>query len=347
MYELEQENFFYLLLAIPVIFLCYLLVFFWKKNKQKKFADAGLMNMLSPSRSFRKYWLKASMVLLSIVFLTIALVNLKVGNKIEKIKREGVDLVFLLDVSKSMLAEDISPNRLEKAKRLVSKIIENLTGDRIGIIVYAGSPYPLLPITTDYSASKLYLDNIDTDIVSSHGTAIGDALLMTENFFDDENQKNRVVFILSDGEDHEENVIEAAKKLKDNGIKIYAIGLGTKKGSPIPIKKNGRIIGYKKNIEGQIIVTKMNEKTLIGLARAGEGKFINGSGTKKVTKFAIDELEKIEKSEFETIRITDFKSQFQWFLAVAIFLLLLDVFVLNKKTRWLHKLNIFNERRND
>ena len=345
MYELEQEHFFYLLLALPVVFLCYLLVFFWKKRKQKQFADASLMKSLSPYQSFRKYWLKASMVLLSIVFLAIALVNPKIGNKIETIKREGVDLVFLLDVSKSMLAEDITPNRLEKAKQLISKIIENLTGDRIGIIVYAGKPYPLLPITTDYSASKLFLDNTDTEIVSSLGTAIGEALLMTENFFDDEKQKNRVILILSDGEDHEKGVVEAAKQLKQKEIKIYAIGLGTEKGAPIPIRRNGRIVDYKKDRNEEMVITKMNEKTLKELAVASGGRYINGSDTKKVTQFVQDELSKTEKSEFETATFTDFKSQFQWFLGIAIFLLLLDVFLLNKKTLWLYRINIFNEKR--
>ena len=345
MYELEQESFFYFFLALPVVFLCYLLVFFWKKRKQKQFADANFMKSLSPDQSFRKYWLKAFVVLLSIAFLVIALVNPKVGNKIETIKREGVDLVFLLDVSKSMLAEDITPNRLEKAKQLISKIIESLTGDRIGIIVYAGKPYSLLPITTDYSASKLFLNNTDTDIVSSLGTAIGDALLMTENFFDDENKKNRVILILSDGEDHEEHVIDAAKQLKKKGIKVYAIGLGTEKGAPIPIKKRRRIVDYKKDKNGDMVITKMNAKILKELADVGGGAYINGSDTKKVTQFVQNELAKIEKSEFEATTFTDFKSQFQWFLGIAIFLLLLDVFLLNKKTVWLYRMNIFNEKR--
>ena len=196
MYQLEKPIFFYLLFAIICLTVAFFLVFIWKKHTQRKFASQVALKKLSPDRSFFKSWLKLIILSLAIFSLTLALVNPKIGTKIETIKREGVDVVFALDVSKSMLAEDIAPNRIDKSKQLITQIINSLGGDRVGIIGYAGSAFPQVPITTDFSTTKLFLNSMNTDMVSSQGTAITEAIKMAETYYNDEDQVNKVLFII-------------------------------------------------------------------------------------------------------------------------------------------------------
>ena len=196
------------------------------------------------------------------LFCDLALVNPKIGTKLETIKREGVDIVFAIDVSKSMLAEDVAPNRLEKSKQLVTQIINNLASDRIGIIAYAGKAFPQLPITTDYGTAKMFLQSMNTDMLSSQGTAIDEAIQLSRNYFDDEEQTNRVLVIISDGEDHNDLSVEVAEAAAEEGIKIYTIGVGSEKGGPIPLKRNGVVMSYKKNKNNETVITKLNSETL-------------------------------------------------------------------------------------
>jgi len=277
---------------------------------------------------------------LALTFLIISLTNPKMGTKLETVKREGVDIVFALDVSKSMVAEDIAPNRLEKAKQIITKIVENLGSDRVGIIIYAGNSYPLLPITTDYAAAKMFLQNANTDMVSSQGTAINDAIERALTYYDDNEQTNRFLVIVSDGEDHEENTLELAKQAAEKGIKIYTIGIGTAKGGPIPLKENGRVMGYKKDSKGMVVVTQMNEQILRDIANAGNGKYINGNKTQETIASIKEVLEKAEKNEFETKQFSDYEDQFQWFIGIGLLLLIVDVTLLEKKTKWIQKLNL-------
>ncbi|HBS11826.1 MAG TPA: BatB protein, partial [Flavobacteriaceae bacterium] len=200
MYQLEEKTYFYYFAVIAILFLAYFLYSLWKKRKQKLFSDNGLLEKLSPEASTFKSFFKTMMVALALSFLIIALVNPKMGTKLKTIKKEGVDVVFALDVSKSMLAEDIAPNRLEKAKQIISKVIGKLGGDRVGIIIYAGNAYPLLPITTDHAAAKMFLQSASPDMVSSQGTAINEALKLAKSYYDDDDQTNRYLFIISDGE---------------------------------------------------------------------------------------------------------------------------------------------------
>jgi len=281
---------------------------------------------------------------LALAFLIISLTNPKMGTKLETVKREGVDIVFALDVSKSMVAEDIAPNRLEKAKQIITKIVENLGSDRVGIIIYAGNSYPLLPITTDYAAAKMFLQNANTDMVSSQGTAINDAIERALTYYDDNEQTNRFLVIVSDGEDHEENTLELAKQAAEKGIKIYTVGIGTAKGGPIPLKDNGRVMGYKKDSKGMVVVTQMNEQILRDIANAGNGKYINGNKTQETIASIKEVLEKAEKNEFETKQFSDYEDQFQWFIGIGLLLLIVDVTLLEKKTKWIQKLNLFNEK---
>ena len=343
MYQLEEPIYFSVLLGIPVLALLFLLVLVWRRRTQDKFADSRLLKKLSPNRSIFKPILKFIVLSLALALLSFALVNPKIGTKLETVKREGVDVVFALDVSKSMLAEDIAPNRMEKSKQLVTQIINSLAGDRIGIIGYAGSAFPQVPITTDFSSAKLFLSSMNTDMVSSQGTAITEAISLAQTYYNDEEQTNRVLFIVSDGEDHEGNVASIVEDAKQLGIRIFTIGVGTEKGAQIPIKRNGVLQYYKRDQNNEPVITRLGIETLEEIASSANGEYIDGSNTKEVVEAVTAILNGMDKTEFEAKQFTDFKDQFQWFLAGALLLLALDVLLLERKTGWLKKLNLFNE----
>lgn len=343
MYQLEEKIWFWILLIIPVIILLYVVLQFWKKRAQKRFADKQLLKRLSPNQSVFKTALKVFILCLAFACLSIAMVNPKIGTKLETVKREGVDIVFALDVSKSMLAEDIAPNRLEKSKQLVTQIINNLASDRVGIIAYAGKAFPQLPITTDYASAKMFLQGMNTDMLSSQGTAIDEAIELAKTYYDDDEQTNRVLIIISDGEDHSEASQNVAEEASEEGIQIFTIGVGQVKGGPIPIKRNGIVLNYKKDNSGETVITKLDENTLKQIAKEANGVYINGKNTNTVVETITDILNKMDKKEFEAKQFADFKDQFQWFLGFAIFFLFIDIFLLERKTAWLKRLNLFNE----
>lgn len=343
MYQLEEKIWFWVLGVIPVIILFFLVLQIWKHRAQRKFADKVLLKRLSPNTSLFKSVLKVIVLCLAFACLAIALVNPKIGSKLETVKREGVDVVFAVDVSKSMLAEDIAPNRLDKAKQLVTQIINNLASDRVGIIAYAGKAFPQLPITTDYASAKMFLQGMNTDMLSSQGTAIDEAIKLATTYFDDEEQTNRVLIIISDGEDHSEQAAAIAEEANEQGIRIFTIGVGDVKGGPIPEKRNGVLLNYKKDSNGETVITKLDEETLKTIANEANGAYINGRNTNEVVERIRDILNNMDKKEFETKQFADFKDQYQWFLGFAIFFLLLDIFLLDRKTAWLKKLNLFNE----
>jgi Ca-activated chloride channel family protein len=298
---------------------------------------------LSPDLSFFKSSLKFIILCLAVGFLVIGLINPKIGTKLETIKREGVDIVFAIDVSKSMLAEDVAPNRLEKSKQLVTQIINNLASDRVGIIAYAGKAFPQLPITTDYASAKMFLQSMNTDMLSSQGTAINEAIQLSRNYFDDEEQTNRVLIIISDGEDHNDLSIEVAEAASEEGIKIYTIGVGSENGGPIPLKRNGVVRSYKKDQNNETVITKLNKETLRLIANEAKGSYIDGSQTAAVVEQVRAILSVMDKKEFEAKEFAEYKDQFQWFLGIGLFFLILDVLLLERKTAWLKRLNLFNE----
>jgi Ca-activated chloride channel homolog len=343
MYQLEEKIWFWALGVIPVIILFFLVLQIWKNSTQKKFANKQILKRLSPNQSLFKSILKVIVLCLAFACFAIALVNPKIGTKLETVKREGVDIVFAVDVSKSMLAEDIAPNRLEKSKQLVTQIINNLASDRVGIIAYAGRAFPQLPITTDYGAAKMFLQNMNTDMLSSQGTAINEAIKLAKTYFDNEEQTNRVLIIISDGEDHSEEAVNVAEEANDEGIRILTIGVGDEKGDPIPIKKNGILLNYKKDNKGETVITRLNEEVLKNIAEEANGVYINGSNTDVVVENIREILNGMEKTEFEAKQFSDFKDQFQWFLGFGIFFLIIDIFLLERKTAWLKKLDLFNE----
>ncbi len=342
MYQIEEPKYLMLLLIIPILWLAYFYMRIWQNKKQKKHIDAKLFSKIVKEKSRLKPFVRMLLLSLALASLIIGLANPKMGTKLETVKRRGVDIVFAVDVSKSMDAEDVKPSRLEKAKRLVSEIIDHLVSDRVGIIAYAGEAYPLLPITTDYAAAKIFLQNMNSNLVSSQGTAIDDAIDLATTYFD-EDDTNKILVIISDGEDHSQKAVEAAKRAAKEGVTIFSIGVGTKKGSLIPIKRNGVMYGYKKDKNGKTVVTRLHDDILKEIARATNGKYIEGNNTQQVVKYITDALKKMDKKEFETTKFSDYKDQFQWFLLAGLIFMVLYVLVLDRETQWLRKLNLFGE----
>jgi len=343
MYQLEETTYLYILILLPIILLVFLYNKYWQKITIKKYFDDATFNFLSPELSSNKSYIKTSLTLLIISILVFGLVNPKIGTELKTVKREGVDIVFAIDVSKSMLAEDIAPNRIFKAKRLVSEIFNKLGSDRVGIIAYASTAIPVLPITNDFSSAKMFLESLNTDMLSSQGTSIVEAIELSKGYFDDENQTNRVLCILSDGEDHEYDENQFISTLSDSGIIILSVGLGSTKGAPIPIKENNIVKSYKKDDKGEVVITKLNDELLKKIATQSSGKYIKGDNTSLVVDEIINELKEMDKKEFESKQFVSFKDQFQWFLGAGLLLFLVNSLIFDKKTKWIEKLNLFNE----
>lgn len=346
MYELDESKYLYLFILLPILVLIFLWIQVWKRKKQREFGDTELLNVLSPEKSRFKPSLKFGILLLGLAMLILGLVNPKIGTKVEKVKREGIDIVFAVDVSKSMLAEDVAPNRLEKSKQLVSQIINNLGSDRIGIIAYSGSAFPVLPITTDYNIAKMFLQSMNPGMISSQGSNLDEAIELTEKYFEGSGNTSKLLIMVTDGEDHSEAAESAAEQARKKGIKIITIGVGTTLGGPIPIKNNGVTESYHiDKSTGEKVITKLRPEALQSIAKAAKGGYINGNNTKEVLDFMRKSLNNIQKTEFEATEMANFQSQFQWFLGFGFFLLILDVFLLERKTKWVQRLDLFNEKK--
>ena len=345
MIQLDQKIYLYALVLLPIMVVGFLMLQIWKKKAQQRFSEPDLLKKLAPNKSNFKNILKLIIQVLGVGCVVLALVNPKAGTKLETVQREGVDIVFAVDVSKSMLAEDIAPNRMEKAKRLVSEIINELASDRIGIIAYAAQAYPQLPITTDYGAAKMFLQGMNTEMLSSQGTAISDAIELATTYYNDAAQTNRVLFIVSDGEDHSNgNATAAVSKALDANIKIFTVGVGTEKGGPIPIREKGVLERLKRDAEGEVVITKLQQTTLLDIAQEGNGQYIDGSNTAQAVAQIKEALNQMDKMAFEAKQFSDYKDQFQWFLGAALILFLLDLFIFEGKTAWIARLNLFNEK---
>ena len=348
MLRYEHSDWMLLLAIIPVLILIYVLTSRWRKKALDQFGQSDLivklMPMASPSKLRAKFFLYCG----SVLFLIIAITNPQIGSKMEEVTREGVDLMIAIDLSNSMLAEDLQPNRLSRAKQSISSLIDRLNGDRIGLIVFAGDAYVQLPITTDYSAAKLFLSTINTNLIPTQGTAIGKAIDLAINSFDIENnEQNKAIIIITDGENHEDNAIENAQKALELGIFVHTIGMGSEEGGPIPIKNRyGTISEYRKDNEGNTIITKLNESMLKDIAQSGGGSYIRANSTQSSLNTLFQEINKMEKKEIGTKVFTDYKDRFQWFLAISILLLVIDMLITNTKNKWSRKINLFekNER---
>jgi len=340
MIRFEHIELLYALLLIPVFIILYLVMNYWKRRAISRFGDTQLMNRLMPQRSNVRPLIKFLFVLFAFGFLVIAVANPQIGSKLEKAQRKGIDLIIALDVSNSMLAQDIKPNRLQAAKQAISNLIDKLQGDRIGIIVFAGHAYTQLPITSDYAAAKMFLSSISPDIIPIQGTAIGEAIALSMNSFS-EDDHNRAIVIISDGENHEGDALEQTQEAIDKGIRIYTIGMGLPEGGPIPNYTNGQLTGYKKDKDGNIITTRLNETMLQQIAATGEGYYVRANNSQAGLNKIFEEIDKLEESEFESQIFSDYEDRFQYFIAIALLLLITEFIIVERKSKWANRIKLF------
>jgi Ca-activated chloride channel family protein len=342
MFRFEHIDYLYALLLIPVFSTLFVMYMIWKKRAMKRFGDWDVISQLMPLYSGKKLILKFVVLMLAFGFLIIGLANPQVGSKLEKVQRKGADLMIALDVSNSMLSQDIRPDRLTRAVQGITKLVDRLEGDRIGIVVFAGKAYVQLPITTDYSAAKLFLSTISTQMVPSQGTAIGDAIELSAKSFNDD-KRSKAIIVITDGENHEGDVMEAAKAAAEKGIKIFTIGMGSPDGSPIPVYDNyGRQTGYKTDRQGQTVVSRLDETTLQQVASAGNGIYVRASSGQDGLTRILDEINALEKQEIETKMFSEYEGRFQYFLAISLLLLLLEFIIPETKSKWADKIKLFN-----
>ena len=341
----EHPEYLYWLIVIPVLIIIYILVRIRQDRLFKKFADTQMRGYLVPQRSGRRDVFKFIVFLLAIAFLIVGLANLQSGSKMEEVKREGIDLYIAVDVSNSMNAQDIVPSRLDRSKQAINKLISELQGDRLGVIIFADKAFVQLPVTTDYAAAKMFLASVNTSSVASQGTAIGEAInLAVKSFADDE--RSKAIIIISDGEDHEnQTAMEAATEAAKKGIKIYTIGMGLPDGAPIPLyNQYGQMTGYKKHKKGNTVVTRLDEDMLRRIAEAGGGLYVRANNSNVGLEKIYDDISKLDKTEIETQVFTDYEDQFQWFVGPGIILLLIWIFMSSGKREWENKFNIFERK---
>lgn len=345
MIRLENPQFLYLWILIPLF---YLLHYFYIKAKKKKlaqFADTKTQQTIIPDLSIGKQYLKFTLWNLSFFFLVLALANPQKGTSIEKKERTGTDLMVCLDVSNSMLAEDLKPNRISRAKQALTQLVNQLEGDRVGIVVFAGTSFVHLPITSDYTAAKTFIDVIDTKLIETQGTAIAECLEKAFSSFENQEQtkRSRSIILISDGEDNEEGALDVTKDIAQDGVVINTIGLGQTEGTPIPVYDRHGQSQYKKDANGNIVLTKLNESLLKNIAKEGNGVYIRANNTSIGLDNILARINKMEKNEYEAIAYKNYDSKFYIFACIALFFLLLEWIVFEKKNKYINRKLFFGE----
>lgn len=343
MIRFENEIWFYALLLIPLIVVLYWLTLRWRQNTINKSGDVELVAQLVGGISPRRQRLKLAIYLAALFFIIIGLANPQIGTKLEKVQRQGVDVMIAIDVSTSMLAEDVQPNRLERSKQLVSRLIDNLKDDRIGIIVFAGNAYLQMPLTIDYAAAKLFLKSVNTDIVPTQGTSVADAIDLAINNFNRDEKNYKVLLLITDGEDHEQGAIDLMEEATNEGMIIHTLGVGSEDGAKIPVYNNrGQVSHYKQDKHGQEVVSKLNTEFLKELAKAGRGNYFRMKGERKEIASIVNELNNMEKKDFDDRIFTDYEDQFQYFILAAIVLLIINILLSDKSRGWLSRFKLFD-----
>ncbi|MEM9820254.1 MAG: VWA domain-containing protein [Bacteroidota bacterium] len=340
MFRFEYSMHLYALVAIPILLGLFLWMWYARKRAIEKFGDWALMEQLMPQVSKYKHSLKFGLLIFAVATLIVAWANPQWGTKKEKVKRKSADVFIALDVSYSMMAQDIRPSRLERAKQFAQKLVKELKGERVGTIIFAGNAYLQMPLTTDYSAAQLFLKSANPDMVPTQGTAIGEAVWMAEQSFEEDNKHHKAMVIITDGEDHEPETIEEVQRARDNGLLIFAVGVGTNEGGFIPYQVNGRW-DYKRDKTGNPVRSKLNETTLGEIAEKAGGSYFNLSEGDKIIGALQEKIDKVEKRELEQRSFSEYESYFQYFIALALLLLLIEFFISYRKSRLLQGKDFF------
>ena len=332
-FRFQQPGMFWFFLILLLVGLLFLYLRTARKKRLKQFIEERNEGFVFPSAIPKRALFKMLIWMVAMSFLLIGLANPQFGSKKEEVKQKGVDLVFALDVSKSMLAEDIKPNRLERAKHAISKIIDRLGADRIAIVVFAGDAYLQLPLTSDHGAAKMYLSEISTDMIPVGGTSVSSALKTSIKAFSKEKTKGRAIILITDGENHDEEALEIAKSCGEQEISIYSLGIGTTKGSTIPEYLNGKKVGLKKDRGGSTVVTKINEDLLKNLADLSEGKYVRSSNQNLGLSYLFDQIRGMDQEEYGAKKFSLYEHRFVYFLLIGFSLLVLNLLVFGNKIR--------------
>ena len=323
-----QYKYLLLLLLVPVILIAHAVKLRLRRRRVERFGDAALVEELMPSYSRAKGWLGTVLFALGFFFFVIGLARPQIGAKLSEHETKGAEIMICLDVSNSMLAEDYSPNRLERAKLAISRIVDRLQDDRIGLIVFAGSSFVQLPITTDYVSAKMFLNSIDTGSVPVQGTAIGDAVLTAARSFSAQSEKSRAIIVITDGENHEDDPVDACRQVAEMGIKVYTIGVGSLRGQPIP--KDGELM---KDREGNIVVSRLDEGTLQQMAEAGDGAYVHAGNEEFGLNPIVDDIRKMEAERFNSVVFEEYDEQYMYFFAAALALFVIEMLVGDRRSR--------------
>ena len=328
MLNFAQAQYLLLLFLIPLFFVIQAVVLKMRRRKIRKFGDEKLVSQLMPSYSKGKVWVRLVLFSIGFFFFVIGLARPQIGAKLKEHETKGAEIMIVLDVSNSMLAEDYSPNRLERAKLAISRLVDKLREDRIGLIVFAGNSFVQLPITTDYVSAKMFLNSISTDSVPVQGTAIGDAINTAMRSFSAQSEKSRAIIVITDGENHEDDPIAAAKQAADLGVRVFTIGVGSPEGKPIPM--DGELL---KDKDGEIVVTRLDEKVLQDVAQAGNAVYVRAGNSEFGLNPIIDNIKRMEDERYSSIVFEEFDEQFMYFLGIALFFFVLEMLIGDRRSK--------------
>ena len=338
MFRFAHPEFLYLLFALPALILFFVYAHLQKRKAVKRYGNPVLLGALMPDVSWKRQHLKFWLSLGAIAALIVVIAGPQFGTKLETVKRQGVEIMVCLDVSNSMLAEDVAPNRLEKAKQMLAKLTDGFTNDKVGMIVFAGDAFTQLPITSDYISAKMFLSSISPEMVSTQGTAIGAAINLAARSFTPNEASEKAIIVITDGENHEDDAVGAAKAAAEKKIHVSIVGMGDPKGAPIPL---GGGNNYMKDNAGNVVITKMNEQMCQEIAAAGQGMYVRADNTNSALKALQQEIGKMSKTDLESKVYSEYDEQFQVFAWIALLLLVAEFLTLDRKNHVFRRIRLF------
>lgn len=342
MFRFAQPLFLYLLLLVPVLWGLYLYSRYRRRRKLKAFGNEAYLSELAPEVSRWRPLVKIVFQTLAFVVIVVMLARPQFGSKLETVKKKGVEIMVALDVSNSMLARDINPTRLDKAKMMLSKLVDKLDNDKVGLIVFAGDAYTQLPITTDYVSAKMFLNSINPQMVPTQGTAIGRAISTAMNSFSPDSPADKAIIVITDGENHEDDAVQMAQEAASRGIKVDVIGIGSPQGSPIPVGNSDN--NFIKDAAGNVVITKLDETMAQQIAQAGEGIYVRADNTNGALRALTKEVDSMKETELDSRVYSEYNEQFVGLAWIAFILLMIDAFVLDRKNGFVSKINFFSKR---
>ncbi|HNX79316.1 MAG TPA: VWA domain-containing protein [Prolixibacteraceae bacterium] len=340
LFRFAHPEYFWALLLIPVLTILFVYFRIQRRKALRKFGEPELVNLLMPNVSGVRPVVRFILLMMALSLFIAGIARPQFGSKLKKVKRQGVEIVIALDVSNSMMAEDIKPNRLERAKRAIDRLISKLKDDKIGLIVFAGDAYTQLPITSDYNSAQLFLSSVNPEMIPKQGTAVGAAIGMAKRSFTASTEASKAIIVITDGENHEDDAVAAAEEAHKDGIVVHTIGMGLPQGAPIPVRAGGQG-EYRKDKEGNVVITRLDEVTLQKIAAAGGGIYLRANTAQVGLDDLFDEINKMQKTEMEARTFSEYEEQFQYFFAAGLLLLLLEFFMLERKNKYLKRIKLF------